>query len=135
MIRQILKATALFAIARWLGPRKNVIFLHASLLIAIFYSHSEYLSFATLSGECQNLEASFLLKNLLVLLTLISFSYSVYRMGRPGKDAKAAEKPTAATRKELREKDESLPVGEDDGFDFLRKKSVLESRKSKILNR
>jgi hypothetical protein len=135
MIRHILKVTALLAVARWLGPRKKVIFLHAALLVAIFYSHSEYLSFATLSGERQNLEASFLLKNLLVLLTLISFSHSVYRIGRPRKDPRAAEKPTAATPKELGKKDESLPVAEDDGFDFLRKKSVLESKKSKILNR
>ena len=135
MIRQILKVTALLAIARWLGPRKKVFFLHGALLIAIFYSHSEYLSFATLSGESSNLKASFLLKNLLVLLTLISFSLSVYRTGGPRKDPRAAEKPTAATPKELGGKDASLPVAEDDGFDFLRKKSVLESRKSKILNR
>lgn len=135
MIRSILKVTALFAIARRLGPWKKVIFFHAALLIAIFYAHSEYLSFATLSGERQNLEASFLIKNLLLLLTLLSFSLSVYQKRRPERDTSAAEKPTAATPERIGEKHESLPDAEDDGFNFLRKKPVLESRKSKILNR
>ena len=86
-------------------------------IVFILYAHSEYISWVEISGRKVFLGYSYLLKNILIIISIIAFY--IYARGQQKKSPKV-EKITPEEEKY-------------DGYDDLRKKEKLKTEYERIL--
>ena len=107
----------------------------------ISYSHSEYMAYVEASGDAEYLVMSYQVKFTLNLLTLVLLVVSL--RAKYSKKEKIQEvpktnhKPVENKQKQAEPKvhDDEVDSNFDDGFDFLREKTVLHGRSDKILGK
>ena len=95
-------------------PGLGILFL---AIVLILYAHSEYISWVEISGRKVFLGYSYLLKNILIIISIIAFY--IYARGQQKKSPKV-EKITPEEEKY-------------DGYDDLRKKEKLKTEYERIL--
>jgi predicted membrane protein len=86
-------------------------------IVFILYAHSEYISWVEISGRKVFLGYSYLLKNILIIISIIAFY--IYARGQQKKSPKV--------EKTVQEEEKY------DGFDSLRKKEKLKTEYEQIL--
>jgi len=141
MWRSISRFVTVYAIIRWIKPRWERLFFAAISFSMISYSHSEYMAYVEASGDAEYLVMSYQVKFALNLLTLVLLVVSL--RAKYSKKEKIQEvpktnhKPVENKQKQAEPKvhDDEVDSNFDDGFDFLRKKSVLQGRSDKILSK
>ena len=141
MWRSISRFVTVYAIIRWIKPRWERLFFAAISFAMISYSHSEYMAYVEASGDAEYLVMSYQVKftlNLLTLVLLIASLRANYSKKEKVQEVpKTNHKPVENKQKqdEPNLHDDTLHSNIDDGFDFLRKKSVLQGRSDKILSK
>ena len=141
MWRSISKFVTVYAIIRWVKPRWKRLFFAAISFAMVSYSHSEYMAYVEASGDAEYLVMSYQVKFTLNLLTLVLLVVSL--RAKYSKKEKIQEVPKTnhkpVENKQKQDEpnlhDDTLHSNIDDGFDFLRKKSVLQGRSDKILSK
>ena len=141
MWRSISRFVTVYAIIRWIKPRWERLFFAVISFAMISYSHSEYMAYVEASGDAEYLVMSYQVKFALNLLTLVLLVVSL--RAKYSKKEKIQEvpktnhKPVENKQKQAEPKvhDDEVDSNFDDGFDFLRKKSVLQGRSDKILSK
>ena len=86
-------------------------------IVLILYAHSEYISWVEISGRKIFLGYSYLLKNILIIISIIAFY--IYARGQQKKSPKVEK---------IVQEEEKY-----DGFDSLRKKEKLKTEYERIL--
>ena len=86
-------------------------------IVFILYAHSEYISWVEISGRKVFLGYSYLLKNILIIISIIAFY--IYARGQQKKSPKVEK---------IVQEEEKY-----DGFDSLRKKEKLKTEYERIL--
>ena len=141
MWRSISRFVTVYAIIRWIKPRWERLFFAVISFAMISYSHSEYMAYVEASGDAEYLVMSYQVKftlNLLTLVLLIASLRANYSKKEKVQEVpKTNHKPVENKQKqdEPNLHDDTLHSNIDDGFDFLRKKSVLQGRSDKILSK
>ena len=141
MWRSISRFVTVYAIIRWVKPRWKRLFFAAISFAMISYSHSEYMAYVEASGDAEYLVMSYQVKFTLNLLTLVLLIVSL--RAKYSKKEKIQEvpktnyKPVENKQKQAEPKvhDDKVDSDFDDGFDFLREKTVLHGRSDKILGK
>ena len=141
MWRSISRFVTVYAIIRWIKPRWERLFFAAISFAMISYSHSEYMAYVEASGDAEYLVMSYQVKFTLNLLTLVLLIVSL--RAKYSKKEKIQEvpktnyKPVENKQKQAEPKvhDDEVDSNFDDGFDFLREKTVLHGRSDKILGK
>ena len=141
MWRSISRFVTVYAIIRWVKPRWKRLFFAAISFAMISYSHSEYMAYVEASGDTEYLVMSYQVKFTLNLLTLVLLIVSL--RAKYSKKEKIQEvpktnyKPVENKQKQYEPKvhDDKVDSDFDDGFDFLREKTVLHGRSDKILGK
>ena len=95
-------------------PGLGILFL---AIVLILYAHSEYISWVEISGRKIFLGYSYLLKNILIIISIIAFY--IYARGQQKKSPKVEK---------IVQEEEKY-----DGFDALRKKEKLKTEYERIL--
>ena len=141
MWRSISRFVTVYAIIRWIKPRWERLFFAAISFAMISYSHSEYMAYVEASGDAEYLVMSYQVKFTLNLLTLVLLIVSL-RANYSKKEKiqevpKTNHKPVENKQKQAEPKvhDDEVDSNFDDGFDFLREKTVLHGRSDKILGK
>ena len=141
MWRSISRFVTVYAIIRWIKPRWERLFFAAISFAMISYSHSEYMAYVEASGDAEYLVMSYQVKFTLNLLTLVLLIVSL-RANYSKKEKiqevpKTNHKPVENKQKQYEPKvhDDKVDSDFDDGFDFLREKTVLHGRSDKILGK
>lgn len=117
MFYQALKAGAAIQVWRWLKPRLLGLVVLIGSIVAILIAHSEYLNYVDRTGNADNVGMSYLFK--WVGMLLVIFAYGIYNWFTI---KRALHRRALATEQDNRM---------EDGFDFLRQKRKLESRKER----
>ena len=141
MWRSISRFVTVYAIICWVKPRWKRLFFAAISFAMISYSHSEYMAYVEASGDAEYLVMSYQVKFTLNLLTLVLLIVSL--RAKYSKKEKIQEvpktnhKPVENKQKQYEPKvhDDEVDSNFDDGFDFLREKTVLHGRSDKILGK
>ena len=122
MINQIIKLGIFVTLGVWLKHRGKGLLYLTGLLIITWIAHNEYLGYTQQSGNLAYLEISYVIKWLIFLIGIGCYFFFVERKIKkdPQLDRNTVSHP------------ENAPL-KDDGFDFLRKKKVLESELDKTL--
>ena len=102
---------------RWVKPSLVGFVILFLTIVLILYAHSEYISWVEISGRKVFLGYSYLLKNILIIISIIAFY--IYARGQQKKSPKV-EKITPEEEKY-------------DGYDDLRKKEKLKTEYERIL--
>lgn len=126
MLNQILKFTVITSIWLWLKPRWRALLAFILSLVIINVLHREYVNYVEISGNQVFLVWSYILKWSAMLICILAYLL-VSAWGISGKKtppAKVANEPVKLTPK---------IEGQDDGFDFLRRKKKLNSQAEKLL--
>ena len=141
MWRSISRFVTVYAIIRWIKPRWERLFFAAISFAMISYSHSEYMAYVEASGDAEYLVMSYQVKFTLNLLTLVLLIVSL-RANYSKKEKiqevpKTNHKPVENKQNQAEPKvhDDEVDSNFDDGFDFLREKTVLHGRSDKILGK
>jgi hypothetical protein len=126
MLNQILKFTVLTSIWLWLKPRWRALLAFVVSLVIINILHGEYVKYVEISGNQDFLVWSYILKWSAMLICILAYllvsAWSI--SSKKPLPAKAANEPSRlAARVE----------GQDDGFDFIRRKKKLNSQTEKLL--
>ncbi len=101
----------------WVKPSLVGFVILFLTIVLILYAHSEYISWVEISGRKVFLGYSYLLKNILIIISIIAFY--IYARGQQKKSPKV-EKITPEEEKY-------------DGYDDLRKKEKLKTEYERIL--
>lgn len=133
MLNQLLKFTLFTTVWLWLKPRWRGLLALAVFVLMVNILHSEYLDYVELSGEKQHLVWSFAIKWALIILGLAVYALATSLMGKPAATSKKKAGKKVPDSKAATGDDGTKPAG-DDGFDFLRKKKVLETRADKLIS-
>jgi len=126
MLNQILKFTVLTSIWLWLKPRWRALLAFIVSLVIINVLHREYVNYVEISGNQDFLVWSYILKWSAMLICILAYLL-VSAWGISSKKippAKVANEPVKLAPK---------IEGQDDGFDFLRRKKKLNSQAEKLL--
>jgi hypothetical protein len=126
MLNQILKFTVLTSVWLWLKPRWRALLAFIVSIIIITVAHREYLNYVEISGNQGFLVWSYILKWSALLVCIVAYLLaSAWGLSskKPAAAAAATEPARLAQRVE----------GQDDGFDFLRRKKRLNSQAEKLL--
>ena len=119
-----LKIGALIVAGRFLKPRLKGLLLLVVFWLVVNFLHGEYISYVELSGDTGFLISAALIK---IGLYLLAFAVYVFTVER---------KILKRTVKEIESKQiQERPAGEDDGFDFLRRKKTLQSPADQLLKK
>jgi len=126
MLNQILKFTVLTSIWLWLKPRWRALLAFVVSLVIINMLHGEYVKYVEISGNQDFLVWSYILKWSAMLICILAYllvsAWSI--SSKKPLPAKAVHEPSRpAARVE----------GQDDGFDFIRRKKKLNSQTEKLL--
>lgn len=127
LLRTVLRAASAWMIWRWLEPRwRSTLALVAGWLTVVLL-HNEYVEYVQITQSTEQLWLSYLLKWVIILsgiLAWIWFSLLGTRSPKTTATSSGSKNPTP-------QEEQSIAV--DDGFDFLRQKTTLESRGDKVL--
>lgn len=134
MIHNLLRTGTFIIIALWLRQRwKGLIPTLISVFI-IWMIHGEYLDYALHSNNKEYLELSYFLK--WGLLTTVGTAYYLFIEKPIIRNIKLKSRSNSALSSNKSTKPADIKkLQEDDGFDFLRKKTRLKSRAEKILDK
>jgi hypothetical protein len=112
---QALKAGAAIKIWLWLKPRLFGFVILIASIAAILIAHGEYLNYVDRTGNADNVGMSYLFKWLGLLFVV--FAYGVYNW--------------FSIKRALKKRAKAIEQNErmEDGFDFLRNKRKLESKR------
>ena len=102
---------------RWVKPSLVSFVILFLAIVFILYAHSEYISWVEISGRKIFLGYSYLLKNILIIISIIAFY--IYARGQQKKSPKVEK---------IVQEEEKY-----DGFDSLRKKEKLKTEYEQIL--
>ena len=102
---------------RLVKPRLVSFIILLLAIVFILYAHSEYISWVEISGRKIFLGYSYLLKNILIIISIIAFY--IYARGQQKKSPKVEK---------IVQEEEKY-----DGFDSLRKKEKLKTEYEQIL--
>ena len=102
---------------RWVKPSLVSFVILFLAIVFILYVHSEYISWVEISGRKIFLGYSYLLKNILIIISIIAFY--IYARGQQKKSPKVEK---------IVQEEEKY-----DGFDSLRKKEKLKTEYEQIL--
>ena len=102
---------------RWVKPSLVGFVILFLTIVLILYAHSEYISWVEISGRKIFLGYSYLLKNILIIISIIAFY--IYARGQQKKSPKVEK---------IVQEEEKY-----DGFDSLRKKEKLKTEYEQIL--
>ena len=102
---------------RWVKPSLVSFVILFLAIVFILYVHSEYISWVEISGRKIFLGYSYLLKNILIIISIIAFY--IYARGQQKKSPKVEK---------IVQEEEKY-----DGFDSLRKKEKLKTEYERIL--
>lgn len=130
MINQLLKTGLFFQLIIWLKPRYKTLLVAIGIIILISIAHSEYLSYAVHSDNMQYLQLSYVIKWVTIIVVLLC-----YLLFNKFKRIKLTTKKKTKTNKKSSQLDlvKSNDNKQDDGFDFIRNKTSLESQSDKLL--
>ena len=128
MINQLLRLGFLIATGRFFKPRIKGLLWVAVVWVVLWYAHSEYVDYVELSGDTAYVLQATLLKSALYALSILVYVLLVERKLWP--KSEKAPKPVAKVENKPMEK-VSPAAGDDDGFDFLRKKKKLKNQVTK----
>ncbi len=126
MLNQILKFTVITTVWLWLKPRWRALLAFVVSIIIITVAHREYLNYVEISGNQTYLVWSYLLKWSALLVCIIAYLLAS-AWGISSKKSAPAKAVTESARLAPRVE------GEDDGFDFIRRKKRLNSQAEKLL--
>ena len=79
MLNFILKSAVLFKIYHWIKPKLLSLATLLSTIFIIVYSHSEYISWVEISGRKIFLGYSYLLKNVLIAVSILVYFLFIRR--------------------------------------------------------
>jgi hypothetical protein len=128
MFHQILKITLFATIWFWLKPRWRSLLAFTLFVLLVHFLHREYLGYVEISGDQVFLVWSYLLKWVLLLSGLVT--YLIFGgIGIKGSSTKRSHGDQVETATE------SSNSNEDDGFDFLREKTRLQSQAEKLIEK
>lgn len=126
MLNQILKVTMITSIWLWLKPRWRALLAFIVSIVIITVVHREYVNYVEISGNQAFLVWSYILKwSALLLCILVYWLVTAWGIG--------VKKPTRATSTGKPAAPLPKTDGQDDGFDFLRRKKKLNSQAEKLL--
>ena len=126
MLNQILRITVITSVWLWLKPRWRALLAFIASIVIISIAHREYVNYVEISGNQSFLVWSYILKwSALLICILVYWLVSAWGIGmkKPVTPKSSAEPARPASGTE----------GQDDGFDFLRRKKKLLSQADKLL--
>ena len=114
MLNILLKSAVLLKIYLWIKPKLLSLAILLSTIFIITYSHSEYISWVEISGRKIFLGYSYLLKNVLIAVSILVYFLFIRRQKKKtmqfnkskNKTDNFQQKETFETLKEKREKGE-----------------------------
>ena len=113
-------------------PELRIVFRNiiiCTIFVALtLYVHSEYIKWSQVSGNSQNIALSFILKNIIIILSLILLFFSIKRSKNKndGFDKFRNKKLKSEAEKKLQAQENSAkPMIDDAYFDKFRKKKKL----------
>lgn len=143
MLNVLLRAGTAFFLWQWLKRRWPGTAAFILVVGITTLAHAEYVGYVEISEDKQYLIAAILLKWTINITALIAYVWYLVRFTPKDKGAKSATLKSKMKSSELKTRDgnavEPTPIADsptnqqDDGFDFLRNKSKLESRADKLL--
>ena len=119
-----LKIGAFIVAGRFLKPRLKGLLVLVAFWLVVNFLHGEYRSYVELSGDTQYLVTAALSK-----IGLYVLGFAVYVVTVERKILRHTEQEIQA--KQVQER----PVGQDDGFDFLRQKKKLQGSAEQLLKK
>lgn len=132
MLTQILKVGALLATGRFLKPRLKGLLWILVVWVALWFIHSEYVSYVELSGDTAFVLQATLLKTALYGLSIAIYVLLVERKLWP----KAVKMPpTPVITDSVHLADKPRLRADDDGFNFLREKPTLKNQAEDLLKK
>lgn len=126
MLNQILKFTVITSIWLWLKPRWRALLAFIVSIVIITVAHSEYVKYVEISGNQGFLVWSYILKWSALLICIIVYAL-VTAWGIGGKRTVSAKVENGPVKLAPRIE------GQNDGFDFIRRKKKLDSQAEKLL--
>ena len=117
IIKSIGQTLLLIKLYRLVKPSLTGLIILFLAIVFILYAHSEYISWVEISGRKIFLGYSYLLKNILIIISIIAFY--IYARGQQKKSPKVEK---------IVQEEEKY-----DGFDSLRKKEKLKTEYEQIL--
>lgn len=129
LLRTVLRAASAWMIWRWLEPRWRSTLALVIGWLTVVLLHNEYVEYVQITQSIEQLWLSYVLKWIVILSGILAWIWFSF-LGTRAPRATLKSAPDAA-------KPPSSPSSEnpavDDGFDFLRHKTTLESRGDKVL--
>lgn len=132
MINQILKIGFLIATGRFFKPRFKGLLWIAVIWLALWFVHSEFVSYVELSGDTSFVLKASLLKTGLYALSIVVYVLLVERKLWP----KPVKMPPAPAPEERAQASATPRLRDnDDGFNFLREKKKLKNPAENLLKK
>ena len=119
MLNFILKSTLLIKIYFWLKPRLFNLSVLIFTIIIISYAHGEYISWIEISEKKIFLGYSYIVKNILILLSILIYFLFTKNMTK--------------NQAKINEKFESIKINRKETFVNLKKKGKLKTEYERIL--
>ena len=119
MLNFILKSTLLLKIYFWLKPRLFNLSVLIFTIIIISYAHGEYISWIEISEKKIFLGYSYIVKNILILLSILIYFLFTKNMTK--------------NQAEINQKFESININRKETFVNLKKKGKLKTEYERIL--
>lgn len=119
MLNFILKSTLLLKIYFWLKPRLFNLSVLIFTIIIISYAHGEYISWIEISEKKIFLGYSYIVKNILILLSILIYFLFTKNMTK--------------NQAKINEKFESININRKETFVNLKKKGKLKTEYERIL--
>ena len=119
MLNFILKSTLLLKIYFWLKPRLFNLSILIFTIIIISYAHGEYISWIEISEKKIFLGYSYIVKNILILLSILIYFLFTKNMTK--------------NQAKINEKFESININRKETFVNLKKKGKLKTEYERIL--
>ena len=119
MLNFILKSTLLLKIYFWLKPRLFNLSVLIFTIIIISYAHGEYISWIEISEKKIFLGYSYIVKNILILLSILIYFLFTKNMTK--------------NQAKINEKFESININKKETFVNLKKKGKLKTEYERIL--
>ena len=119
MLNFILKSTLLIKIYFWLKPRLFNLSVLIFTIIIISYAHGEYISWIEISEKKIFLGYSYIVKNILILLSILIYFLFTKNMTK--------------NQAKINEKFESIKINRKETFVYLKKKGKLKTEYERIL--
>jgi len=125
VLNQLLKFTLASSLLIWLKPRWKGLLALGVAVVLVQVLHREYLGYVELSGDKSLLVWSYVIKWVALAGAVIAYLFLILFGSRKG--------PGESTQARAAQGSRGNPARADDGFDFLREKTHLQSRAEMII--